>query len=147
MERFEAAFKIASMGHRNQLDKAGEPYIKHLMRVAGTVPKDCMVVAILHDYFEDVVALDPHKNPLEEIPRYAPFLFLTDEEVYALYLLTRTKELTYRFYIERLEGGMSEIATRVKIADINDHLDHGANLEPSLLLRYANALDALDPPD
>lgn len=139
------AFQIAASGHRHQVDKAGMPYIQHLMRVAGTVPKDYMVVAILHDYFEDVVSLNPHKNPLEEIPRYVPFL--TEEEVYALYLLTRNKELTYSFYIERLEGGGSEMATVVKLADLRDNLDHGTHLTPSLSLRYFNALETLDPSD
>lgn len=146
MNRFEMAFQIAASGHRDQVDKAGEPYIKHLMRVAGTVPKDCMVVAILHDYFEDVVKFSFKESPLVEIERHVPFL--TEEESYALYLLTRTESLPYGWYIERIADGASEIAQLVKLADLNDHLDnHGTSLEPSLLLRYANALDVLDPPD
>ena len=60
MSTLERAIVIAATAHAGQLDKAGEPYILHplrvMMRVAGTAAR---MAAVLHDVVEDTaVSLD-----------------------------------------------------------------------------------------
>ena len=142
MDKFEKAFLLAYEGHGEQTDKGGEAYIKHLMRVAGTVPKLYMPVAILHDYFEDVMPLSEFRDPLRDMALHLSFL--SELEIYALYLLTRPEDVSYAFYIDRLSSGGSHIARTVKIADLKDHLTKGANLTHSMEVRYRKALASLD---
>lgn len=55
MSTLEArAQRLATRAHAGQVDKAGEPYIGHLERVAGRVTTvEAKVVAWLHDVMED----------------------------------------------------------------------------------------------
>jgi GTP diphosphokinase / guanosine-3',5'-bis(diphosphate) 3'-diphosphatase len=60
MSTLERAIAIAAEGHAGQLDKAGQPYILHpirvMLRVSGTSER---IAAILHDVVEDTpVTLD-----------------------------------------------------------------------------------------
>jgi (p)ppGpp synthase/HD superfamily hydrolase len=49
----EHAIHIATEAHRDQLDKAGEPYILHPMRVMeDMISDDEKIVAVLHDVVE-----------------------------------------------------------------------------------------------
>jgi hypothetical protein len=127
MTKFERAFLLALVGHSYQTDKAGNPYIQHLMRVAGSVEPDHMPVAMLHDYLEDVY----HSlYDVEEVRFF--FNFLTSTEADALFILTRALDETYRQYIERIATSGNDIAIKVKLADLNDHLTHGLPLSDTL---------------
>jgi (p)ppGpp synthase/HD superfamily hydrolase len=54
MSTLEHAIAIAAEGHAGQTDKAGEPYILHVLRVMLGVPRgDAQIVAALHDVVED----------------------------------------------------------------------------------------------
>jgi hypothetical protein len=60
------ALEIAQDAHRDQVDKAGQPYMGHIMRVAEYVaatgaPWPCVVVALLHDTVEDT---RKHERPV-----------------------------------------------------------------------------------
>ena len=138
MDKFERALILAYEGHKGQVDKGGKPYIQHLMRVAGSVDPSYMSVAILHDYFEDVVKL----SKLHEIELYLPFL--TEDEIFALYLLTRSDEYTYAEYIQRIKDSGSRIAINVKREDLMDHIINGKELTTSLSNRYWAAIDVLN---
>ena len=64
MSTLERAIAIAAEGHAGQLDKAGQPYILHpirvMLRVSGTSER---IAAILHDVVEDTpVTLDQLAN-------------------------------------------------------------------------------------
>lgn len=132
------AMEIAIRGHAGQLDKRGKPYIQHLFRVAGRVYHKHCHVAMLHDYFEDV---HPTRDK-EEIAKTLPFL--NEGEVEALRLLTRSKDTTYRLYIESIAFSGNRIAIDIKIADLEDHLDVGGDeLDHSLYSRYRKALNML----
>ncbi|MEM6664712.1 MAG: HD domain-containing protein [Pseudomonadota bacterium] len=49
-----AAFEMALRAHTGQTDKAGEPYIAHVVRVAARVEgENATIVALLHDVVED----------------------------------------------------------------------------------------------
>lgn len=54
MSTLERAIEIAAKAHAGQVDKAGQPYILHpirvMLRVSGT---DSRIAAILHDVVED----------------------------------------------------------------------------------------------
>lgn len=55
LEQLEAAAEVyATRMHEGQLDKAGQPYIEHLRRVAERMPTpELRIVAWLHDILED----------------------------------------------------------------------------------------------
>lgn len=49
-----AAFELAFENHLGQTDKAGEPYIAHVVRVAsGVSDETARIAALLHDVVED----------------------------------------------------------------------------------------------
>ena len=51
---FEKAMIIATKAHEGQKDKAGAPYLLHIIRVMMSVEKiDEKIVALLHDVVED----------------------------------------------------------------------------------------------
>lgn len=137
--KLQKCVSAAMRGHYRQFDKRGKPYIQHLFRVAGLVERENMPVAILHDYFEDVHSTE---DP-EEMKRTFPLL--EDDEIQALWLLTRPKGMTYRQYIERIHAYRSKIAVDVKIADLKDHLASPYDdFDGSLMVRYRKALAFLE---
>ena len=51
---FEKAIMIATKVHAGQKDRAGAPYLLHVLRVMMSVEKmDERIVALLHDVVED----------------------------------------------------------------------------------------------
>jgi len=55
----EQAISIASLAHEGQLDKGGEPYILHPLRVMMKLKDERQrVVAVLHDIIEDTKVTD-----------------------------------------------------------------------------------------
>ena len=54
MSTLERAVAIATQAHGGQTDKAGEPYIRHPLRVMLSMDSDLeRIVAVLHDVVED----------------------------------------------------------------------------------------------
>lgn len=55
-EQLEAAAEVyAERMHQEQADKAGQPYIEHLRRVAERMPtSDLRIVAWLHDILDNI---------------------------------------------------------------------------------------------
>jgi HD domain len=118
----EEAIVLAAQCHAGQVDKAGEPYIRHPLRVMEAVAghgETFMTVAVLHDVVEDTGQLDGD-------------LSLTVTQRGALELLTRRDE-PYETYIDRITGTLGidgAIARRVKLADISDNLARLGALPP-----------------
>ena len=107
------AVSLATRYHRGQVDKAGEAYILHIMRVIVRLkcPED-QIVAALHDIIED--------TPCEmEDLRMAGFSINT---LSAIDSLTRRKGEKYKTYVRRC--CQDPTAARVKMADVKDHLAH-----------------------
>jgi (p)ppGpp synthase/HD superfamily hydrolase len=105
------ALSIAVKAHEGQVDKAGEPYILHPLRVMLSMETESeRIVAILHDVIED-----------------SPFLNLSslrkdgfsEEIVEALSYLTRGYGDSYKNYINKIK--LNKLATIVKIADLIDN--------------------------
>ncbi len=139
------AIHLAARAHRGQVDKAGEPYLWHCLRVGISLLPDvnAALVGILHDVLED--SPDTSGAELSRILGHG-------RSWAALKLLTRPDWLHYDAYINCL--AVSPLARKVKIADLRDNLDlrrftkaimNGAPVEEmsALRLRYTRALAVL----
>lgn len=125
MSDLNAAIKLAVDAHAGQVDKNGEPYILHLLRVMLAVPPECRIAAVLHDVVED-----------SDMVGHGDILALFGQDVWAaVRALTRRGDETYDEFIERCSENLT--ARHVKIADIRDNLRPGA---PHLRDRYEAAL-------
>lgn len=104
--------RIACEAHAGQVDKAGEPYIFHVMRVAMAVEgEEAKAVALLHDVVEDT-----------EVTHPVLWAYGFSEEICsAVIAITRYKDQeTYAEYIERV--ALNPLARVVKLADLADNL-------------------------
>lgn len=115
MSTLEKAIAIAASAHERQLDKAGQPYILHPLRVMMKMDTQIeRIVAVLHDVVEDA-------GPDWDFERLRLAGF-EEEVIEALRHLTRDAGRdTYMEYIERIRG--NKAALRVKLADLEDNLD------------------------
>jgi len=108
----EKAILIAVNAHRGQVDKGGEPYILHSLRLMFSKEDETeKICAVLHDVIEDTdVTLD-----------YLRERGFSKEVLSALDALTRRKDETYEEFIDRIIE--NKIACNVKLADLNDNMD------------------------
>lgn len=116
--QFKAAFYLACLAHKNQVDKGGIDYICHPATVALHVrdhhvpsrKRDrAMTVAMLHDVLEDTsVTEDMLKS------------FAFEEKIIrTVNLLTHIPGDPYDTYIEKLT--VSRLAMKIKCADMTDN--------------------------
>lgn len=113
------AIALAAQSFERIKDKGGHPYILHCIRVMNnlhTNDEELKIIAILHDWVEDVFKNDPERG-LQEL-RDAVF---SERVVKALDLLTHRKETPYEEYIKMLSH--NEDARLVKLADLKDNSD------------------------
>ena len=108
---YEDALALALTVHRGQRDKMGEPYIRHVVRVAETVSDDARAAALLHDVIED-----GDVTAASLVERGVP-----DSVVRVVETLTRRDGEEYAAYIERVAEDAT--ARAVKLADLADNLD------------------------
>jgi len=132
------ALEIAIKAHSQQVDKAGEAYILHPLRVMHQfVDKDLMIVSILHDVIED------SSFTLDDLADAGFSIEIID----AINCLTKQKDETYQSFIDRVMT--NSLAVKVKIADIKDNLDITRLPQPlseidiGRLKKYHNALVSL----
>ena len=111
-EQFQIALELAVEKHKNQTDKAGNPYILHPLHVMENVNnKEGKIVAILHDIIEDT---DITENYLLKIG-------LSKRIVDAVVALTRSEDMDYQEYIKNLSS--NPLANEVKLADLEHNMD------------------------
>jgi (p)ppGpp synthase/HD superfamily hydrolase len=130
----DRALRLAVNAHAGQVDRAGAPYILHVLQVlAGCRPDlDAMTVAALHDVVEDSpCTLDDLR--LEGFP---------PKIVEAVDALTRRDGETYEDFIER--AAAVPLARKVKLADLQHNMDvsrlpHVGPGEAARLERYRTA--------
>lgn len=108
----EKAMQIAIKVHRGQLDKGGNDYINHPVRVERrcTCQED-RLVALLHDTIED-------GNLASE---YLLLVGFSQEVVDAVLSVSRKRGEDYFEFIQRCKA--NPIGRRVKIADLKDNMD------------------------
>lgn len=112
MHPAEKSIEIALYAHKGQLDKAGQPYILHPLRVAlKLASEDEIIAAILHDVVEDS---DYEIKDLED----AGF---NETVIKIVELMTRNKNVSYDEYIGRIKTYPP--AVRVKMADLEDNMN------------------------
>jgi len=114
MSQIDIARAIATIAHRGQVDKAGNPYIDHPRRVARLVEQhseNTIAAAWLHDVLEDTDVTAEDLLAAGVHP----------EIVGNVELLTRRKDIRPDEYYADIT--QSYAAKRVKLADIADNTD------------------------
>ena len=108
----EKAIQIALEAHKGQTDKAGAPYLLHLIRVmnAGQT-EDEKICGILHDLVEDT------PRTFEDLRREG----FSEEVISALVCVTKQPDEPYQHFIARIKK--NSLATKVKINDLKDNMD------------------------
>lgn len=112
MSTLERAIEIAVQAHKGQVDKGGQPYILHPLRVMMSLETEKQkIVGVLHDVLEDS----------QITMRDLAYEGFSNDILFALNLLSRY-DLSYSEYITRLAD--NDLATTtVKIADLKDNMD------------------------
>lgn len=124
----EKAIRLAAKGHEGQMDKGGQPYILHPIRVMlQCETTEEKTVAMLHDLLEDTAMT-------ERDLREAGF---SEEVIEAVLLLTKEDGADYMAYIARVCE--NRLAARVKLADLTDNMD--LNRLPGLTRRDFERLE------
>jgi (p)ppGpp synthase/HD superfamily hydrolase len=105
------AIVLAADAHRGQVDKAGQPYILHVLRVMLACKRDEQrIAAALHDVVEDCGYL-----AADLAPEFG------DTIADAVDALSRREGETYAAFIDRC--ALNPIARVVKLADLADNMD------------------------
>ena len=112
MSNLDKAIVIATNAHAGQLDKAGQPYILHPLRLMFRFQAEVeRIVAVMHDVVEDSeVTLDDLRS----------FRF-SEQIIEAIDYLTKKEGETYTDFITRVSS--NDIASKIKAEDIKDNLD------------------------
>jgi len=133
----EQAISIASLAHAEQLDKGGEPYILHPLRVMMKLKDEKQrIVAVLHDVIEDTNVTD-----------MGLIIQGLDIDLLNIILtLTRNKNESYDKYIDRISK--DEFAIEVKLADLEDNMDISRITNPTgkdydRVVKYGKAREKL----
>lgn len=128
------AMRLAYKAHDGQYDKGGVPYVFHPFHVAEQMHSEYDIcVALMHDVLEDT------EYTIDDIRA----LGFPQDILDALVCITRDKSINYEDYI--LIVKTNEIATRVKLADLEHNSDTSrlpgddTAYNNSLLDRYAKA--------
>lgn len=109
----QKAIDIATKAHEGQVDKAGQPYIGHPLRVMnmGTTDEE-KIVGVLHDVVED------SDWTFEELAAEE----FSIEVIEALRCITKLSENEpYDKFIQRVKA--NSLAAKVKLYDLTDNMD------------------------
>ena len=106
------AIQIAVSAHKEQVDKSGQPYILHLIRVmdAGETEQE-KICGVLHDLVEDT---DWTFEKLENEG-------FSEEIISALKCVTKQENEAYDVFISRIKE--NPLAIKVKLNDLRDNMD------------------------
>ncbi|MCS4181634.1 (p)ppGpp synthase/HD superfamily hydrolase [Salinibacter ruber] len=112
MPTLEDAIALAAEAHAGQTDKAGAPYILHLLRVMQAQQStEARMAGVLHDLVEDT---EHTFGDLEEMG-------YPDEVIEALRHVTKRDGESYADFAKR--AGRHPVARQVKTADLEDNMD------------------------
>lgn len=129
------AFQLAIAAHASQVDKSGRAYIAHVARVWAILERngediETQALGLIHDVIEDSNYSFYYVQQCLEVDD----MFIQD-----LCLLTKHKNITYQEYIDKICTSIR--ASKVKAADIEDHLRDCSCISQSLEKRYRTAYD------
>lgn len=112
MTLLERAIDIAVTHHRDKVDKGGNTYILHPLRMMCRMQTETeMIVAVLHDVVEDT----DWTFEMLEAEGFTPVV------IEALKCVTKRKGEDYDVFITRSLN--NDIARKVKLADLEDNMD------------------------
>ena len=137
-KKIKKALEIAFDAHKDQVDKAGLPYIYHPFYLATQMEtEESIIVALLHDVVED------SHYTFEDIESYD----FSPRIMNALRLLTHEDSEDYIAYIHRVKE--NELARIVKLADLKHNSDesrlsHIDDKARERLNRYAESIKILE---
>ena len=137
-EKIKKALEIAFDAHKDQVDKAGLPYIYHPFYLATQMEtEDSIIVALLHDVVED------SHYTVEDLENHG----FSTTIIAALRLLTHEDSEDYITYIHRVKE--NELARIVKLADLKHNSDesrlsHIDDKARERLNRYAESIKILE---
>ena len=137
-EKIKKALEIAFDAHKDQVDKAGLPYIYHPFYLATQMEtEDSIIVALLHDVVED----SPYTFEDLENHGFSTTIIAT------LRLLTHEDSEDYITYIHRVKE--NELARIVKLADLKHNSDESrlSHIDDKVrerLNRYAESIKILE---
>ena len=116
---YDRAFQLVSYLFHDKKDKAGIPYINHLVSVSNMLDtRTTKIAGLLHDVLEDTNVTE------DELRNMFP-----NEIVDGVIALTHRKDESYFEYISRVST--SKLAKKVKIADLLHNLDITRIKEPT----------------
>lgn len=139
----EDALILAIEAHKGQVDKAGQPYIMHPLRVMFSFEeyeRDERMVAVLHDVIEDT-ALTAEGLFDAGVPARI---------VEAVVAMSKTDSDTSYEYFIKYKVMRNYIARRVKLHDIRDNMSVErllrlpAEVQDRMRAKYNPALDILE---
>lgn len=131
------ALKLCFEAHKNQVDKAGMPYVFHPFHLAEQMDDEISTVcALLHDVVEDT-----HYTFNDLIDLGFP-----NEVIEVLTLLTHDPAVPYEVYVKKI--ATNPIAKKVKLADLKHNSDATRLTEvnsyvKSLHAKYKKAIEEL----
>jgi hypothetical protein len=110
MATFDRAVQLAAAAHAGQVDKEGQPYLLHVLRVALAVSDpDARIAAVLHDTVEDTSVT------FEQLEAEGFSAVVLE----AVRRLTRSHGTSYTDYVVGVKG--NAVARQVKLADLADN--------------------------
>ena len=108
----EDAIELALKAHRGQVDRGGQPYILHPLRIMTKLDTDTeRIIAVLHDVVEDT------DFTLDDLRKMG----YPDVIVDAVNALSRREGESYEAFIQRIKP--NPLAVRVKLQDLLDNMD------------------------
>ena len=134
----KTALKICFAAHKDQLDKAGAPYVFHPFHLAEQMDtEDEVCVALLHDVMEDA----------GKTPDYLRSKGISEQVIEALLLMTHADGVPYMDYVAAL--AKNPLARKVKMADLRHNsdlsrLDNPTDADRARVAKYAQALELLE---
>ncbi len=106
----DKAITLAVQAHGGQLDKGGQPYILHALRVMlACNPGEEQIVGVLHDVVEDA-----------HVPKEVLQAYFDEDITEAVLSVSRSEGETYKDFIRRTKK--NSLGRAVKIHDIEDNL-------------------------
>jgi len=119
MNKLALAISITAKAFENKLDKGGQPYILHCLRVMNAVDddEDTKCGAVMHDLVEDT----DEKSEINYTFELLTKLGFSDKTIGIMHLVTHQKSTDYMEYIKAI--AVSDEATKIKLADLRDNSD------------------------
>jgi (p)ppGpp synthase/HD superfamily hydrolase len=113
----EHAILLALKSHEGALEKTGQPYLLHPLRVMLKLETETeRIVGVLHDVVEDTRG-KPNRVTLDDLRRMG----YSEEVVEAVDCVTNRDGESYDDFVARAKANPT--ARKVKLADVEDNMD------------------------